>query len=145
MTDLHTSVYLQSLVVVRSNPDVTQREFALPHSPSVGNYVASIPSLAVAGSNSQASEAEPHRPWFVVANASTPDLGVNILPSEPRVLTMSFSSVPVISQAELMREYWEFGEALNEMSAFDQGDEWRIELSVLGVSSSSTVRDLRRG
>jgi hypothetical protein len=45
------------------------------------------------------------------------------------ILRSTFSSVPLIWRSEL-REYHELGDALSEMTEFDEGDEWKIDAPV---------------
>ena len=60
---------------------------------------------------------------------------VSIAPlSENQLLTMTFSSVPIVWQSEVDQEYQELGEALREMTQFDEGDEWKIDTAVHQVA-----------
>ena len=54
--------------------------------------------------------------------------------TESRVLRGTLSSVPTIWQSELGKQYRELGEALNELSELQEGDEWKIEAPVYEVA-----------
>lgn len=54
--------------------------------------------------------------------------------TESLILRTTFSSVPIIEQSELSREYQELGEALGEMTEFEEGDEWRIDAPVYNAA-----------
>lgn len=81
---------------------------------------------------------------FVVINSGAPgtlesNLGITILPAtsantvhfvyarESLVLRETFSSTPTILDIELTEKYQELGQALNEMTELDEGEEWRID------------------
>ena len=49
---------------------------------------------------------------------------------EARIVKRVFSSVPIISEAQLREEYSELGEALNDMTELHDEDEWKIEKPV---------------
>jgi hypothetical protein len=63
--------------------------------------------------------------------------------SESRILKDAFSGVPVIWQWELNHRYQELGEALSEMLALEEGDEWKIDASVFAAASyvAAMLRD----
>jgi hypothetical protein len=65
---------------------------------------------------------------------SVPIVARDISTSESRVVRTSFSSMPVVWQPELIQEYRELGEALQEMTELQKTDEWRIEPPVLGAA-----------
>jgi hypothetical protein len=44
-----------------------------------------------------------------------------------QILRTTFSSVPVILQSELIQDYQELGEALNQMTELDEQNEWSID------------------
>lgn len=53
---------------------------------------------------------------------------------ENRIVKMTFSSVPVVSQWELVHNYQELGEALSEMTELEEGDDWKIDPPVYTVA-----------
>jgi hypothetical protein len=98
-----TKVYLQPLLV-DSSPDPLQSAPGPIYPDSSGNYSTTIQ---------------------LDASVSTP---VYSLPRvENQILRTTFSSVPIVSQSELAHEYHELGEALNEMTEFEEEGEWKIE------------------
>lgn len=72
-------------------------------------------------------------------NVSVGTSGISILPSsftdttpavsttESLVLMSTFSSAPTIWGLELTQNYQELGQALNEMTELEEGEDWRID------------------
>jgi len=58
-----------------------------------------------------------------------------LIGAERQSLEICFLSLPVIEQWELNEEYRELGEALSEMTALEEADEWRIEPVVYHAAS----------
>jgi hypothetical protein len=59
----------------------------------------------------------------------------NIVPQqESLILGTTFSNVPIILRAELSQEYQELGDALSEMTALEEGDEWKIDAPVYNAA-----------
>jgi hypothetical protein len=56
--------------------------------------------------------------------------------TESLILRDTFSSVPIIWESELSQEYQELGEALNEMTELEEGDEWKIDAPVYNIACS---------
>ena len=54
--------------------------------------------------------------------------------TETVTMRTTFSSVPVVWEAELKQQYRELGNALNEMTQLEEGDEWKIEPSVYNAA-----------
>ncbi len=68
-----------------------------------------------------------------IAVSGTAD--ISIAPrSENQLLRMTFSSVPIVWQSEINQEYQELGEALEEMTQLDEGDEWKVDVVVYQVA-----------
>jgi hypothetical protein len=49
---------------------------------------------------------------------------------ENRLVEVTFSSVPVLSQAEITESYRELGDALAELATLDEGSEWKVDAAV---------------
>jgi len=81
---------------------------------------------------------------FVVINSGAPgasesNLGITILPAtsanavhvvsttESLVLRDTFSSAPMILDIELTQKYQELGQALNEITELEEGEDWHID------------------
>jgi hypothetical protein len=50
------------------------------------------------------------------------------------VFGTTFTNVPVILKSELINEYQDVGQALNEMTDFEEGNEWWIEPAVYNAA-----------
>jgi hypothetical protein len=59
--------------------------------------------------------------------STTSGLAATTAQSESAIVRHMFSNVPVIGYRELSGDYGELGQALSEMTQFEQGDEWKIE------------------
>jgi hypothetical protein len=70
--------------------------------------------------------------YRIVSPSATGDLATGGF--EPRLIKRSFSSVPVVSMAELAAEYGELGQALGEMATLGEDDEWWVESPVADVA-----------
>jgi hypothetical protein len=67
--------------------------------------------------------------------SSAPDFVNEVIGTENHIVKTYFSSVPVIWKSELNEEYRELGEALSEMIALEDEDEWRIDTSVYSAAT----------
>src|SRR4051812_18957138 len=107
MRDPLTKVYLQSLAVVGTSDLPRLSGTPLPRQliDNAGNAYTSNSSITV-------------------ISGST---GFTLIP-RPKVqlLRMTFSSVPVMWQSDLQREYQELGQALGEMTQLDESEDWKI-------------------
>lgn len=93
-------------------------------------------TMVILGSGSERSVAISGDPAITYHSSSSAfaflDLTVR---SESRILKTYFSSVPAIWQWELGQGYRALGEALNELTALEIEDEWRIDTSVYDAAS----------
>jgi hypothetical protein len=103
-----TNIYRQAVVVMESSSK-------LPNT-----YTPNPPVLDSSGNYARTTQMFPSGSGFVDSSPRT----------ESVVLKTTFSSVPIIWQSELRREYQELGKALGEMTEFGDGDEWKIEAPV---------------
>ncbi len=67
---------------------------------------------------------------------TSPSTIISISPNapQPRLFRKSFSSLPIITMAELVLEYHELGEALSEMTTLDDDDERWIDPPVANIA-----------
>jgi hypothetical protein len=98
-----TKVYLQPLLV-DSSPDPLTSSPSPLYPDNSGNY-----------STTRQLDSSVSAPLYGVPRV------------ENQIVRSTFSSVPVISQSELAHEYKELGEALSEMTEFEEEGKWKIE------------------
>jgi hypothetical protein len=75
-----------------------------------------------------------------VENVTTapPSTSIELLTSNSRYIEVAlrtpFSNVPIISESQLLQEYIELGDALQQLVELNAGDEWRIEQGVFDAA-----------
>ncbi len=107
-----TNIYRQAVVVLESSSELPNT-----HAPNV-----LVPDST--GNYSHTVQMRPGVSEFVDASPRT----------ESVILRTTFSSVPIIWQSELRREYQELGQALSEMTEVEEGDEWKIDAPVYNAA-----------
>lgn len=93
-------------------------------------YLQPIAVLATSEPNTIPAPDTSHAENYIKRlDASVPLPPAEIVPLN-QVLTKAFSGTPVIWQSELGKEYEDLGEALSQMTEFEDGSEWVIDRSV---------------
>lgn len=95
------------------------------------NTIYLQPFAVLPGASTDVPSSEQVGNYLKESNSSEPPTA--IVSSSP-VFKSILSSVPVIWESELAVEYHELGEALSQMTALDEGDEWRIDQSVFDAA-----------
>lgn len=63
------------------------------------------------------------------------DVPAQIVPAaENRIVRQMFSSIPIIRESELTRDYQELGDVLNELVELGEEDEWKIDAPVFDAA-----------
>ena len=71
--------------------------------------------------------------------SSTNAMIITPVPTTSQLMRMTFSSIPVIWQAELDKDYQELGQALGQMTELNGPDGWTIDPAVYNVASRVAV------
>jgi hypothetical protein len=107
---------------------------------AIGGVVVQ-PFAVVGGTEPEAPEGIPDhvRPGReYIAYRATAVSGTAMAASLPvmdsQFVKLTFSSVPVIEQAEINKTYRELGEALEELTQVQAGEEWAIDQNVFGTA-----------
>jgi hypothetical protein len=108
MLSYPTNIYRQAVVVLESSSELPK------------TCAPNVLVLNSSGSYAHTTQVFPSVTEFVYTSPR----------AESVILKTTFSSVPIVSQRELSRDYQELGKALSEMTEFDEADEWKIDAPV---------------